>query len=176
MGNILIIGASSGIGASIADSVKAQGDKVFCISRHQNGLNSIDYLCNVLTDPLPRIDEPLHGLVYCPGTINLKPFSTIKTDEFKSDFELNVLGAVRCLQYYHANLLAAESASVDTIAQHGILRYDRSVFLDSACVGGGVGELRCVKPTITDTPVFQPDRHGSADHRRYPYGLGREAT
>ena len=72
--------------------------------------------------------------------------------------------------------LTHSGLSVDTIAQHGILRYARSVFLDSACVGGGVGELRCVKPTITDTPVFQPDRHGSADHRRYPYGLGREAT
>ncbi|MEY4718232.1 MAG: hypothetical protein RL563_850 [Pseudomonadota bacterium] len=168
MGNILIIGASSGIGASIADSVKAQGDKVFCISRHQNGLNSIDYLCNVLTDPLPRIDEPLHGLVYCPGTINLKPFSTIKTDEFKSDFELNVLGAVRCLQYYHANLLAAESASVvlfSSVAVQTGFPYHALVASSKGAVEGLTRSVaaewaptirvNCIAPSLTNTALAE---------------------
>jgi 3-oxoacyl-[acyl-carrier protein] reductase len=49
----------------------------------------------VLTDPLPIFEEPLYGLVYCPGSINFKPFSNLKTEDFRGDMEINLFSAIR---------------------------------------------------------------------------------
>lgn len=46
-------------------------------------------------DTLPEI---LHGLVYCPGSIVLKPFQRLSIDDFLADFNLNLLGAVKVVQ------------------------------------------------------------------------------
>ena len=48
--------------------------------------------------------ESLDTLIYCPGTINLKPISTLTLDDFRYDFELNVIGAVKAIKKY-LNLL-----------------------------------------------------------------------
>ena len=42
----------------------------------------------------------LDGLVYYPGTINLKPFANLKEKDFQQDYEINVLGLINSLQLY----------------------------------------------------------------------------
>ena len=82
----LIVGASSGVGLSIAQKLVEKGAEVFTTSRDVNKnfpgkkieLNISDDLSH-LSSQLP---ERLNGLVYCPGTINLKPFSRL-TDRSK---------------------------------------------------------------------------------------------
>ena len=75
----LIVGASSGVGLSIAQKLVEKGAEVFTTSRDVNKdfpgkkieLNISDDLSNLSA----KLPERLNGLVYCPGTINLKPFS-----------------------------------------------------------------------------------------------------
>ena len=100
MKTVIIIGGSKGIGkATISELI--QDHKVVNISRtapeltHQNLKH---YNCDVINDDLPEIEEA-DALIYCPGSINLKPISRLSIDDFKSDFEINVLGAVKSLEY-----------------------------------------------------------------------------
>ena len=46
------------------------------------------------------VPESLDGLVYCPGSINLKPFRGLKDQHYRDDFEINVVGAARALRHF----------------------------------------------------------------------------
>lgn len=185
MRNILIIGASSGIGAAIADLAQSEEIRLFAISRTPAEHIYRHFECNVLEDTLPDIEEPLHGLVYCPGSINLKPFSSIKLDEFKLDFELNLLGAVRCLQFYHSNLLAANLASVvmfSTVAVQTGFPYHALVAASKGAIEGLTRTLaaewapkirvNAIAPSLTNTPLaerlLREDSKKQAAAQRHP--------
>ena len=168
MHNILIIGASSGIGAAIADLAQSEEIQVFSLSRTPVDHVYRHFICDVLTEPLPPIEKPLHGLVYCPGSINLKPFSSIKPDDFRQDFDINFLGAVRCLQSYHSNLLAANFASVvmfSTVAVQTGFPYHASVAASKAAIEGLTRTLaaewapkirvNAIAPSLTNTPLAE---------------------
>lgn len=113
--NFLIIGGSSGIGFCVVEKLLQEGHRVIVLARQERNLPKHPDLtfhsCDVLMGNFPAIQEPLHGMVYLPGTINLKPFSSLKKADFQHDFELNVLGAVACLSQY-LQLLKQGSASI----------------------------------------------------------------
>ena len=99
-GIYLIIGGSKGIGQAVVGNLGV--DRCIVLSRNSGeALNHV--VCDVLEDPLPEI-ENLKGIVYCPGSINLKPFHRLSQEDFISDYKINVLGAVRALQFYHRTL------------------------------------------------------------------------
>ena len=83
MNTILIVGGSKGIGNAIVSSLLSS-HKIINISRtapeHAHD-NLTHYNCDVLTDELPDIAS-LDGLVYCPGSINLKPINRLSVDDF----------------------------------------------------------------------------------------------
>jgi short-subunit dehydrogenase len=61
--------------------------------------NLTHYSLDVLKDPLPQI-ENIDTLIYCPGSINLKPIGSLSIEDFRNDFEINVIGAVKTIQKY----------------------------------------------------------------------------
>ncbi len=114
MKTTLLIGAGSDIAKEICNSLKAKEERVLTISR-----NEIEYTSDQhyiidwsLTDALPSIDGEIHSLIYFPGSITLKPFRSIKPADFQSDFEVNVLNAIRSVQAYLPNLKLANQASI----------------------------------------------------------------
>ena len=101
MKSVLIVGGSNGIGKSLV-KILLETTKVFSISRSSSGIehpNFKEFACDVLTDELPSIDA-IDALVYCPGSINLKPISRLNQQDFSNDFSINVLGAVKVVQEY----------------------------------------------------------------------------
>ena len=166
MRRILIVGASSGIGEAISRLGKLEFE-VHSLSRTDAVPDAFrHYRCDILSDPLPNIEEPLHGLVYCPGSIHLKPFSRIKADEFIEDFKLNLHGAVRCLQEYHHNLLATETASVvlfSSVAVQTGFSFHTMVSASKGAIEGLTRALaaewapkirvNAIAPSLTDTPL-----------------------
>ena len=101
MRTIAIIGGSKGIGFSIIESL-VNSTKIINISRTPPNIdheNLSHHSCDAISEDLPEIDN-LDGLVYCPGTINLKPFNRLSVDDFRQDFEINVIGAVKAIQKY----------------------------------------------------------------------------
>lgn len=102
MKNILIIGAGRGIGLKTAELLKEEN--LYTISRNLTPeLESLDtqfFQFDVAKDDLSQLSLPdqLHGVVFCPGSINLKPFNRLTEEDFLADFHQNFLGAVRVIQ------------------------------------------------------------------------------
>ena len=114
--NILIIGGSSGIGRALV-GLLAPTHNIYVASRSNESLDNtgVTHLSfDVLNDALDvtALPEQLDGFVYCPGSINLRPFRGLKPETFQQDFEINVVGAVKSLQAVLPLLQKSPAASL----------------------------------------------------------------
>ncbi len=168
MKNIVIIGGSKGIGFEILKQQLANNNQVFNISRNApeaSNPNLKHFELNVLTDILPEI-ENIDTLIYCPGSINLKPIGSLSIDDFRNDFEINVIGAVKAIQKYLPTLKKGNDPSIvlfSTVAVKLGMPYHASVATAKAGVEGLVKSLgaelasvvrvNAIAPTITETTL-----------------------
>jgi NAD(P)-dependent dehydrogenase (short-subunit alcohol dehydrogenase family) len=167
MKNIVIIGGTKGIGKSIVSEV-VENHKVVCLSRNQTDFSHDNYTFHnfdALVDDYPDLDS-VDCLIYCPGSINLKPISTLSLDDFRNDFEINVIGAVRAIKKYLNLLKKSESASIllfSTVATKLGMPYHASVSVAKSGIDGLVKTLgselapkvriNAIAPTITNTEL-----------------------
>lgn len=105
----LFAGASSAMALETCKLLQGQQHRVIGISTKAN-LGTYDEFYQVanyddVTD-FPTIDGSINGLVYFPGSINLKPFSRFKKEDFILDYTINALGAALFTQKYLPNLKA----------------------------------------------------------------------
>ena len=103
MRNYIIIGGSSGIGKELVDILAKQDSSIFATynTNASEQLQNVRYIHLDVTKDILNLDilpEEIHGLAYCPGTINLKPFHRFSDDDFRNDFELQVLGATKIIK------------------------------------------------------------------------------
>jgi len=172
MSNILIIGASSGIGKELANKLSANGYNVWGTynSKEVNeNKENLKYLkLDVLEDRLnlEELPEIIDGFVYCPGSINLKPFNRIKPDEFIKDFELQVVGAINVLQSILPRIQKSTNGSIvffSTVAVKIGLPFHTIVSSSKGAIEGFTRSLaaelapkirvNCIAPSLTDTPL-----------------------
>ena len=165
MKTILIIGGSKGVGKALVDSLK-NTNKIINFSRGniEEHPNIKHYSLDVLNDTLPDIDV-IDGLVYCPGSINLKPISRLSLDDFRNDFEINVVAAIRVIQKYIKSLKSSNASVVlfSTVATKLGMPFHTSVSASKSAVEGVVKSLaaefatkirfNCVAPTVTNTDL-----------------------
>ena len=109
MKHFLLVGASSAIAQSTKSALLDKGYEVTQLSRNQS---VSDYELTDYLSVLPAIDTRFDGIVYFPGSINLKPFRSLKLEDFQSDFNIHVLGAVHVLKTYQSNLNEGASLSL----------------------------------------------------------------
>ena len=146
MKNIVIIGGSKGIGFEILKQQLVNNNQVFNISRNAPEISNPNlkhFELNVLTDVLPEI-ENIDTLIYCPGSINLKPIGSLSIDDFRNDFEINVIGAVKTIQKYLPTLKKGNNPSIvlfSTVAVKLGMPYHASVATAKAGVEGLVKSL-----------------------------------
>lgn len=172
MANYLIIGGSSGIGLSLANLLAGEGHRVFAtyqthpvqpenalIEYHQ--LNVLDE--NISIDFLPEIVD---GIIYCPGSINLRPFERIRPVDFITDYHLQVVGAVKMIQAVLPRLKKAANPSIilfSTVAVQTGLPFHSQVSASKGAIEGLTKALaaelapairvNCIAPSLTDTPL-----------------------
>jgi NAD(P)-dependent dehydrogenase (short-subunit alcohol dehydrogenase family) len=121
--------------------------------------------CDILKDELPEINV-MDALVYCPGSINLKPFTRLSLEDFREDYEINVIGAVKALHKYLDMLKKADHPSIllfSTVASKLGMPYHASIAASKSGVEGLVKSLgaelapkiriNAIAPTVTDTPL-----------------------
>ncbi|WP_296636493.1 SDR family oxidoreductase [Polaribacter sp.] len=165
MKNIIVIGGSKGIGKAIVQAL-LENNKVYNISRTAPGQqhnNLIHHSLDVLADVLPEIPSA-DALIYCPGSINLKPISRLKLDDFRNDFEINVIGAVKTIQHFLPSLKKGTQPGIllfSTVAAKLGMPFHASVAAAKAAVEGLTKSLgaefaplirvNAIAPTVTDT-------------------------
>ena len=167
MKTIIVVGGSKGIGKAIIEKL-IPNYLIINLSRskpHIEHQNLNHYNCDVLSDELPAI-ERADGLIYCPGSINLKPFKRLSLDDFRTDFEINVIGAVRSIQAYAPALVQSENGSIvlfSTVATAMGMPFHASVSTAKSAVEGLMKSVaadlapkvrvNAIAPTITQTDL-----------------------
>lgn len=173
MKNILIIGGSYGIGLAIAKQMSTE-NQVYVASRTLGLLNETPKVKHIvfdaLTDSLPthELPETLDGLVYCPGSIVLKPFRGMKPEAFLQDFQLNFLSAVKVIQSLLPQLLNTEQASIvlfSSIAAQLGMPFHTSIAASKGAIEGFSKafaaeyapkiRINVIAPSITETPLAE---------------------
>ena len=99
---------------------------------------------------LDFLPDQLDGLIYCPGSINLRPFERIKEEDFLNDYKLQVLGAIKSIQAVISRLKKSEIGSIVLFSIR----------------------VNCVAPSLTDTPLafslLNTEQKIEANAQRHP--------
>jgi NAD(P)-dependent dehydrogenase (short-subunit alcohol dehydrogenase family) len=189
MKNYVVVGGSSGIGFSLTKKLSESGN-VFVLSRTPKDVLSIPNVIYISFDATKdtissEIPEKIDGLAYCPGTINLKPFSRLSEADFLNEFNVNVLGAVRVSQQLLPNLKKSGNASIllfSTVAVQMGMPFHASIAASKGAIEGLTKSLaaelaptirvNAIAPSLTNTPlaeklVSSPEKI-EAGNKRHP--------
>ena len=169
---IVIIGASRGIGRSIAEGLIAEGYDVISAGRGSDVPHGV--MKHLLFDAVEQeldvhaLPEALGGLVYCPGSIDLKPLRSIRAQELKDALELNVVGAFKVVQACSEKLKRAPGSGVvlfSTVAVQRGLPFHAGVASAKGAVEGLTRALaaefaptvrvNCIAPGLIRTPLAE---------------------
>jgi 3-oxoacyl-[acyl-carrier protein] reductase len=175
MKNIVLIGAGRGIGLELGRLLDAE-NQLYLITRQATpewqNLSGEKIILDVSRDDIPGVAWPevIHSLIYCPGSIRLKPFHRLTESDYLEDFQQNVLGAVRVLQKSLPALKRADGASVvlfSTVAVKLGMPFHASIAAAKGALeamGKSLAaewapykiRVNIIAPSLTDTPLAQP--------------------
>ncbi|MEP6261781.1 MAG: SDR family oxidoreductase [Gillisia sp.] len=168
--NLLLIGGSHGIGLAVA-KILANDHNVIIASRTSSNLENLDVThleFDVTRDDITLLDLPdtIDGLVYFPGSINLKPFRAIKQEDFQEDLQINFLSLVKVVQGLLPKLKKSDQASLvffSSVAVKVGMPYHTSVSASKGAIEGFSKALAAeyapsfrvnvIAPSLTDTPL-----------------------
>ena len=191
MSNYLIIGGSSGMGEAIVNKLteSAENNVIATYFNHEKPSRERVHFFhfNAELDSLTNADLPeeIHGLVYCPGAIVLKPFKRLTEESVIDDFKLQVVGAMSAIQAVLPNLIAAKNASIvlfSTVAVQQGFNFHAQVAMSKGAIEGLTRSLaaefapgirvNCIAPSLTDTPLAErmlnSDEKRKANADRHP--------
>lgn len=187
--NILIIGASSDIGLEICKLANADGHNIYATSRDDANANNFDNFIqldpNKSLDELDDLPENIDGLVYCPGTINLRSLQRLTLEDIKNEMEVNFYGAFNIIKKVLPNLKKNDGASVvlfSTVAVKTGMPMHSSIAAAKGAVEGLAKSLaaelaprvaiNCIAPSIVDTKlaanILSTDERKQASADRHP--------
>lgn len=190
--NVFVMGGSSGIGLALVKMLTEKDYTVFAGSRSVGGLAEVPGAKHLSIDveadefELEAMPDVLHGLVYCPGTIVLKPFQRLSTEDFVQDYRINLIGAVRtiqaCLKRLKKSTSGASIVLFSTVAVKAGMPFHASVASAKGAVEGLTRSLaaelaprirvNAIAPSLTDTPLAQAllstDEKRKASADRHP--------
>lgn len=184
MKNILLIGGSHGIGLELATNLSQLHHNVIVASRTNENLENLN-VKHIVFDAskdvldLSSLPETIDGFVYCPGSINLKPFKNLKIEHFQDDMEINFLHMVKVFQSVLPKLLQSSQASVvlfSSVAASTGMPFHSSIAAAKAAVEG-FGKaiaaefapkirVNTIAPSITNTPLSEKFLNSEAKMER----------
>lgn len=169
MRNYIIIGGSSGIGKELVILLENEGANI--IATYKNTLvqdrPNVKYIKLDATKDsfdLDSLPEEIHGLAYCPGSINLKPFHRFKNQDFIDDFKLQVLGATNIIKHLLPKIKKSKDASIllfSSIAVQSGFSFHSQVAMSKGAIEGLTRSLaaelspkirvNAIAPSLTNT-------------------------
>jgi len=169
MKTFVIIGSTTGIGLRMAEQL-AQNNRVFGVSRREhseiNHANYTHFSFDVLADSWDTIPFPeqIDGLVYCPGSIQLKPLKMLTDKVIREDMEINFFGAINCIKAVSDRLQQNSSILLfSTVAVQQGMPFHASIAAAKGAIEGLTRSLaaefapkvrvNAIAPSIVDTPL-----------------------
>lgn len=192
MKNIVIVGAGKGIGLKVAELLNVDNHLITISRNLTTELESLQtkfYQLDITKDDINLLNDlpdEIHGVVYCPGSINLKPFNRLTANDFLNDFNQNVMGAVNIIQKLLPNLKRANNASVvlfSTVAVKVGMPFHASIAAAKGAIEGLAKSLAAefasakirvnvIAPSLTDTPLatvlLNTEEKREASAKRHP--------
>ncbi|QDO93161.1 SDR family oxidoreductase [Formosa sediminum] len=171
MRNYIVIGGSSGIGEQLVNLLEAEGSQVTAtyhtnICKDRNQVRYIPFDATTDTLDLDSLPSEIHGVAYCPGSINLKPFHRFKESDYVADFKLQVTGAIKVIQQLLPRLKASAEASIvlfSTVAVQQGFSFHSQVALSKGAIEGltralaaelaPIIRVNAIAPSLTDTKL-----------------------
>lgn len=168
MKNVLIVGGTRGIGRAVAETLIAN-KTILSRTEEVNKIEGVNYIIGDATNENIEFNfDTLDAIVYCPGSINLKPFTSLKKQDFINDLEVNLFGAINIIQKNIRLLKRSENASVvmfSTIASKVGMPFHASISAAKSALEGLTKSLaaeyapkirfNCIAPSLTDTSLSQ---------------------
>jgi len=156
MKKILLVGSSSDIANYL---LKNNNFEFVCLSSQESDFDILD------NTTFPKIDN-LDGIVYFPGTVNLRPFSNLRSKDFQRDYEINVLGLVNILKHYQLSLNKnASIVTISSIAAGFGMPFHSSISMCKASVEALIRSLaaewapkirlNCIAPSLVETKMTE---------------------
>jgi 3-oxoacyl-[acyl-carrier protein] reductase len=187
MRNVLIVGATRGVGRELADALSDDCELWTASRTAQSSRRSshIQWDASSADLPVETLPTRLDGLVYCPGTIRLMPFPRLSDQMFLEDLEINLFGAIRAIRSALPSLRASTDPSVvlfSTVAVTTGMPMHASVSAAKGALEGLTRSLaaefapkirvNAIAPSITDTPlaagILRNERLRQAASARHP--------
>lgn len=168
--NILLIGGSHGIGLALTKLLQDK-NTLFVASRTKDELDEelVTYIPFDATSDdfdISTLPDKLHGFVYCPGSINLKPFKMMSLETFEDDMQLNFFSMVKIVKEIIPKM--ADGASMvlfSTVAVAIGMPFHTSVAAAKGAIEGFAKSLAAeyvpnlrvnvIAPSLVDTPLAQ---------------------
>ncbi len=170
MKNIVVVGGTKGIGKHLVGLLN--DSKVYIVARNTADMGDDEKHTFIQADvtsqsiDMSLLPETIDGLVYCPGSINLKPFHRLSEEDFLNDWRVNVLGAVKVIQQLLPALKKAEHSAIilfSTVAVGTGMPFHSSIAAAKAAVEGLMRSLaaelapqvrvNCIAPSLIQTSL-----------------------
>jgi NAD(P)-dependent dehydrogenase (short-subunit alcohol dehydrogenase family) len=169
----VVFGGSAGIGLEITRRLFAMKRRVTVVARSARNVDLPEDVARLSID-LTRDDidpesipEKIQGMIYCPGSIRLRPFHRLTAEEFMTDFQINLLGAVKAIQACLPGLKKAQTpASIvlfSTVAVQTGMPFHASIASAKGAVEGLTRSLaaefapgirvNAIAPSLTETDL-----------------------
>jgi len=190
MKTYVVFGGSRGIGAALVSILLKDGHSVLNVSRNdseENHVNLSHHSLDVLEqnwDSLPALQE-IHGLAYCPGSIDLKPLRRVSVEDMEEAMDVNLYGALKAIQWAYPVMRKTPNAAVvlfSTVAVSQGMPFHTVVASAKGAVEGFTKSLaaefapkvrvNCIAPSLTDTELagdlLRDDKRREASAERHP--------
>ena len=190
MKTYVVFGGSRGIGAALVSILLKDGHAVLNISRNdseENHINLSYHSLDVLEqnwDSLPALQQ-IHGLAYCPGSIDLKPLRRVSVQDMEEAMDVNLYGALKAVQWAYPVMRKTPNAAVvlfSTVAVSQGMPFHTVVASAKGAVEGFTKSLaaefapkvrvNCIAPSLTDTELagdlIRDDKRREASAERHP--------
>ena len=177
----VILGATGSIGSSLSKKLVESGDQVHLVGRDKSSLselaknlNSSFTVCDVLEENFAEKivndlkDDPINGLAFCVGSIDLKPLKLTKKSDFMQSFNLNLISATEVIKSLADNLKKNKGSIVlfsTVAAQRGFTNHAIIASAKAAVEGLTVSlaaefapniRVNCVAPSLTKSKIAEP--------------------
>ena len=165
-----MIGGSFGIGLPFVKILNKEFNvHVACRTNDQLQSENVNFIkFDALNDEFDNslIPDEIHGFVYLPVSINLRPFKGLSVEAFKQDLEINLISLIKVLKTVMPKLVAADNSSIvlmSTVAVQRGMPFHSSVSASKGAIEGLTKSLaaeyapkirvNAVAPSIVDTPL-----------------------